>query len=520
MHMRSVYGVNEIIRRSIAHSAGFAAMVAILAACAQQNPFEPATDAGPDVELPEYYEFDSRFDPGSSSVDYSDQTAMHVLIQDLGDFIGLLDHSVDSADQPPFDDGLTPGEVTVALEYFFSLDADERSTDSHGLTTSPPALQATYGDLSEDVTLEEMLAGNAPDTDFRDFTEDFVGFRDAALFRGGAVDTPTDFVMTLIETIDANAVDRASGLSARSPVDPTEELYVHITPEGLDLKRLLVDFLLGAVAYHQAFDHYVDESLDGGGRCVDSTGLCADDTVAADGQLYTNLEHSWDQAFGAFGASTHYVDFTPRNLTNGPYFADHTGDDRIDLTAEYNFGASVDAARRDRGSARTARSDFMTEAWLGFLTGRVIITNADGALSDDELSDLRAARDRAFDAWEGVIAATVVHSINQTLEYFEDYGTDDFEYVSGDFLEHATDWSGLKAGVMMLQFSPRSRLDEGELATLNHLIGDAPVLPLPELTDDEAAAHMDDLIMARELIGEAFGFDEANLGDDDGTGGW
>jgi hypothetical protein len=309
-------------------------------------------------------------------------------------------------------------------------------------------------------------------------------------------------------------------VSAESPVDPSETLTVHITSEGLDLRRLLVDFLLGAVIYHQAADRLLDEELDDQGRCENSLGLCSDNTTRLDGRPYTALENAWDQAFGAFGASTHYMDFTPRSLTNGPYFADHDDDGRIDLATEYNFGASVDAARRDRGSDRNARTDSMGDAWRGFLTGRVIIRAADGALSDDELNDLRTQRDLALEAWENVIAASIVHWANQTLEYFEDFGTDEFEYVSGDFLEHATDWSALKAGLMMLQFNPRSRLDASQLEELNNLVGDAPILPLPEVEEVEVEMHIADLLAARELIGEVFGFDEANLGDNDGSGGW
>jgi hypothetical protein len=54
------------------------------------------------------------------------------------------------------------------------------------------------------------------------------------------------------------------------------------------------------------------------------------------------------------------------------------------------------------------------------------------------------------------------------------------------------------------------------------LIGDAPALPDPDEADGGAAfeSYADDLIAARDILQEAYGFDDANMGDDDGENGW
>ena len=62
-------------------------------------------------------------------------------------------------------------------------------------------------------------------------------------------------------------------------------------------------------------------------------------------------------------------------------------DGAIDLTAEYNFGHAVNAAKRDR-DAQVA-TDFTTEAFQAFHDGRSLLATTEGALTDDELGLLR-----------------------------------------------------------------------------------------------------------------------------------
>jgi hypothetical protein len=463
----------------------------------------PRPDAG-GLEVPDTFEFESRFIPGRSSVAYTGQTARHVLIQDLKSYIGSLTAQIDEGTLTP-----TEGDVVARLEYFFSTPGAERVDDPIRLSTDPDTLQSTYGEISGTANLLGAVAGNQTDIDHRDWSTEFAGWSDASIAEhGGGIDTPTNLIRAFFATIEANALDRANGVSRLSPAG--QELPVHVTESGLDFVQLTEKFLMGSLVFHQAADKYLDDA---------AKGLLSDNTMDAtmgEGAGYTVLEHAWDEAFGYFGASRFYGNFTPASLQAGPIYADASGDGRIDLLTEYNFGASVNAGRRDNASDEAARTNFMGQAWLAFRVGRALITAAGGALSEQQMADLRAQRDLALGAWESALAASVVHYINRTLQVMADFGTPAYDHAR--FLSHAQWWSEAKGFAMIFQFNPRSPVSEADFARIHTLLGDSPVLPTT--TGRTPEQYRADLREVRGIIGTAFGFDAANLGDDNGMNGW
>ena len=307
------------------------------------------------------------------------------------------------------------------------------------------------------------------------------------------------------ETLEQNAIDRAAGVDRLSPA--LQPLPVHVTASGLDLQQLTEKFLLGALTFSQGADDYTDDDVDGKGLLVDNT------MPASDGSPYTALEQVWDEAWGYFGAAEAYGSWTAESLSSGPRYMDVSGDGAIDLGTEYNWGASVNAAKRDDGAA--VATDFMGQAFLAFRTGRAMIAHH-GELDADERAALTEQRDLAIQAWEQAIAATVVHYINDTLQVMGDFGTPAYDHDR--FLDHAKAWSEMKGFALMFQFNPRSPLTREQFTQLHTLMGDAPVLPAAgPLAADE---YRENLRTARALLGAAYGFDAANLGDDDGNGGW
>ena len=88
----------------------------------------------------------------------------------------------------------------------------------------------------------------------------------------------------------------------------------------------------------------------------------------------------------------------------------------------------------------------------------------------------------------------------------------------GSHARLAKAWSELKGFALCSQFNPDSPLSAEAFARLHTLIGDAPVLPAA----GEAAvtAWREALREARGLIATTWGLPAANLGDDDGAGGW
>lgn len=456
-------------------------------------------DGGDTPDVPSTYAFESRFVAGESSVAYGGQILRHVLIADLDAFISGLGDAIDGGAFPAMSE---PSRFVDALDAFYRFKTKGVLTDPIALE-SGEALQTSYEDLSSEAKeLFEKIAGQDAEVEHQPWNEpgEFVGWSDATVFASASdPSTPDGLVRALFQTLAENAAARSRGEQATGPGG--EDLPVYVTPDGLDLEQLIQKFLLVAVAYSQGTDDYLDSDVDG-------SGLLSPNERDGDAP-HTVLEHGWDEAFGYFGAARDYGDYEDAQVAAGESI-DTDGDAKIDLLSEYNFGASVNAAKRDGASAESARTDFTADAWDGFLTGRAIIAAADGALSSTQMKALEAARDKAVLAWEEAIASTIVHYINETLVATAAIGTDGY-----DFAEHAKGWSEMKGFALGLQFNPRSRIGAADFAKLHDLLGDRPVIEGGDL-DGYAA----DLRTARTLLADAYSFDSANVGDDAGQNGW
>lgn len=436
----------------------------------------------PTAEVPDIYDFQSRFDPAQSSVSYSGQTFRHVLISDLKLYIGGLSDDIDSGTfQPTID-----GEVVQALETYLKFDSTISGQNPLLTTTDPVSTQTTYDDISSGKNLIEKLAGKDDVTDHKDWSQRFTGWNDTELAQfGGAVNSPEGFVRAMFETIEAQTLDRANGTIATGPND--EPLPVYVTPSGLDLQQLTAKFLLMSIAFSQGTDDYLDDDVDG-------KGLLSPNTRDEDA-MYTALEHAWDEGFGYFGAARDYGVYTDKQIAESAHI-DSDKDAAIDLTAECNFGAAINAAKRDIGAEDPV--DFSGEAFDAFVLGRTIIANAGESLTDRERKDLAGHRDTAVLAWEKAVAATVVHYINDTIEEMDRIGTPEY-----DFLLHAKVWSEMKGFAIGFQFNPRSPMSSS-FDDLHELLRDAPTL-----TNDES--YVADLLDARKLVQDAYGFSDANV---------
>lgn len=451
-----------------------------------------ATDAsGGGLDVPQSYTFESRFEAGQSSVSYSGQTHRQVLIKDISSFLSGLTDDIDTGRFVP-----AAGDVAASLNYYFEFDSDTSSDDPIALSTTPPVLQPTYGDISTDKDLVGKIAGNDERGQHKDWSTDFRGWN------GPGGNSPESLVRAFFDELDARAVARVNGEPGLDPNGaPIPEVYV--TPEGRDLRQLIEKFLLMSVAYSQGTDDYLDNDLEGHG--INSQ----NEERASDTSTYTNLEHVWDEGFGYFGAAADYANYTDDEVAGSGGRADYAegyhdtnGDGAIDLKSEYNFHASVNAAKRDRGSSANAPTDFSQDAIDGFLRGRAIIHSAGGALSGAQRADLVAARDQAVLAWERAIAATVVHYINDTLSAMGTFGTADYSLS-----EHAKVWSEMKGFALGLQFNPRSQVSDADFVTLHDRMGDVPVLP----GQDGIDAYRDALLQARAILGRSYGFAQSNL---------
>ena len=464
------------------------------------------------IETPTTYTFPSRFVDGESSVSYSGQTARHILINDLNIYI-----NTQLEDDALANTAFTSKEdFEAALLFWFEFDSDSNGDSTIITGTTPDPAQATYNDISTGKNIVGKLAGNDDTTDHKDWDADgnFQGWSDDTIAaNGGSIDSPEGLVRAYFATIAQQAFDLSEGNAIENPY-ADGNLPVYVTASGLDLKQLAQKTILMAVTFSQAADDYMGDDVDGKGLLATNT--------QAEGKNYSGLEHAWDEGFGYFGAAANYGDYTDEEIAQkggrddwqGHHDAD--GDGKVSFKTEYNFGAAVNAAKRDLGSSDGAKTDYTKQAFDAFLEGRTLITNAGDEVSAEELGEIKEQRDLAIEAWEKAIAATVVHYINDVLK---DMGAADNPDAEYSFLDHAKHWGELKGFAIGLQFNPASPMLVGDrFVDFHGLIGDAPVLP--DEGAEATAAYRAKLVEARGILKEAYGFDDANMGDENGEGGW
>lgn len=469
---------------------GFVALAFLAPACADDQSAD-AGETGGGVDVPERYEFESRFLPGESSVSYSGQSVRQVLVLALTQEIELIQSEIEGGKI------FVAGEAAARLEFYYRFDSDSAGSLAHGLETTPSPLQASWDDISSGKDLEGKVAGNDPIGQHKDWASELQGWESAT--------SPDALIEDWISELDTMAVAYSEG---NIPSDPNgvQISKFYVSAQGHDYQQLIAKFLLGALNFSQAADDYLDADLE-------DQGLRASNSAAVDTKGYSQLEHHWDEAFGYWGGARDYLDYSDDELSAAGGREDHAlgyhdadQDGAIDLRSEFNFSASVNAAKRDRGSV--SPTDFSTETMTAFLTGRAIISQADGVLSDAQFADLLAQRDIALLGWEKSLAATCVHYVNDSVQ--------DMEATDYDFVSHAKHFAELKGFALSLQFNPHSSLSDAQFTQLHTLLGTRAFVP----GGADGDAHRAGLLGARALLAEAYGFDPSNLGDDAGLGGW
>jgi hypothetical protein len=264
--------------------------------------------------------------------------------------------------------------------------------------------------------------------------------------------------------------------------------------------------LFGVVTFSQGADDYTDyDATDAFGNdlVAGKKGLFADNTALAMDKNYTSLEHVWDEGFGYFGAAADYLVYTDDEIAGkggrDNYQGHHDTDDdgKIDLVSEYNWGHSVNAAKRDRNHT----TDLTTEAFGAFHAGRALIASVEGELTEAQMTQLKCHSDTAITAWEKAIAATVIHYINDTIA--------DMDAPAADyqFYDHAKHWSELKGFALSFQFNRRSPMTAEQFAALHAAIGTAPALPGAANFD----AYRQGLVDIRGVVGTVYGFDATDV---------
>ncbi len=442
----------------------------------------------------------------TSTVSYTGQIFRQVLIEDLKAYIGTLEQGTY---QGTSDDALAALYSYVSYSYdnastangviggssTFNISATNLARESQSITEG-----TTYGEIQDSgKNLSSKFAGNDNDLSRDSFlgwsTLQFVGQNLSTLDVDASGDgkvEPEDLLGAWLRIIANQAVDGQAFTVANGDQEAQSITAAYLTESGLDLNQLVQKFIHGAVSFSQATDDYLSVSRG------DEKGIKADNTEPAKaGVTYTAREHHWDEAFGYFGAARDYLTYTDEQ-TKSSLSIDTDNNGSIALLSEKNFGISVNAAKRDAGS--TTGLDISTTLMTSFIKGRHLIAekpegyeNAVEALATIIRID-----------WEKIMAATVIHYINDTTSEMDEFGTVDYL-----FKDHAKFWSEMKGFALGLQFSPEKILSDEQFIQLHNLFGDAPVLG--SAGADALASYKKSLLEARALLQVAYGFDGTDV---------
>ena len=415
-----------------------------LAACGsdEEDDAEELEEGTATIAVPQAYVFDSRFMEGESSVSYSGQVVRNLLLQDLKS-------TTDSVGK----DGARPIAVSDLLKFYEYDDALNLKT----LTTTG-ALSASESHYSA-LSTGKNLVGKISD-------EQVIGYNQTA----------DDLVREWFKGIAENSQDS----------DKLGTPMAYTTDDGVDMSQMINKVLIGAVPYYQATGVYLGGLLE------------RDNSEARDGtDPYTSMEHAWDEAFGYFGAARDYSRYTDDQLAGSvdDFTFDSNSDGSIDFKSEYNFGLSRNAGKRDKGGSGV---DFTQEIFNAFLAGRTAITN------QGTVAEISAHRQAAANGMEKVIAATVVHYINDTLSDMSDLGTADENIANLN--KH---WAEMKGYTVALQYNPFRLITDGQLAELHGIMGKAPIYEKPG--SNAYNTQVANYKRAKDVMQAAYGFSNTNM---------
>ena len=264
--------------------------------------------------------------------------------------------------------------------------------------------------------------------------------------------------------------------------------------DGLNIQQMVQKGLMGLVSYYQGTSKYL--------------GLVTEqDNSGPDGtNYYTKMEHYWDESFGYFGASADYLNRTDSQIQTGYY--DTNNDGSIDFLSENCIGSGVYAAKRDDHSNDTYDNfyDFTTEIMGAYLEGRHLIST--GGSEDDII----AQRTIIVNNWEKLMAANVIHYINETVEDIGDgsawTGSETAACTADTELcqNYSKHYSEMRGFAIALAYNRYMLITSTDLESVYSYMGSAPVW-IGDAGADATLQFKADLLSARDLLQTAYMFD-------------
>ena len=281
------------------------------------------------------------------------------------------------------------------------------------------------------------------------------------------------------------------------------EIWLDADPEA-DPSKLYVEYETDYAHSTVAEEYYIQKAVkDSAVTFQESMTEALEDrkSEVEDYLPFTHMSKNWDEALGYFGASRNYGAYSDQELSDQSEF-DHDGDAKIDIFTEMNFAYAVLASERDLGAV-SVHTNYSGTIWDAFLMGREIIQRNHGKESKEFVgyhTELKVQADIIVSTLERVVASSIIHQLNNAIRSLE---IDD--PVSSLDSQYFQDWSNLKGMALTLQFNDNPVISEDNLLELHRLI---KVSPITE--QGFVLAHKTDLINARAIIRDAYGFDHGN----------
>ena len=216
------------------------------------------------IETPVTYTFNSRFVSDESSVSYSDQVNMNMMVLDLKtmtDFPG------------------TSSGLPIAMENMTRLyEYDESYNFYSWINTDPYSSQKFYNNISSS---GPNLAGKINNDEVYGFDE-----------------TANSLILHWMQEIADNSND----------FDKVGSFLAITDQNGLNLSEMINKTILGAVLYFNGIPNQLNNL-----EMLDNSSSYSEDS------FYSALEHSWDESFGYFGASVDYLSLIHISEPTRPY---------------------------------------------------------------------------------------------------------------------------------------------------------------------------------------------------------
>ena len=248
--------------------------------------------------------------------------------------------------------------------------------------------------------------------------------------------------------------------------------------DGFDYQALVIGYLSVVMPFDRVSNTYLSTSS-----------LAADNTRNDSSTIYTQLEHSWDLAFGYFGTST-----SAKTQSLNAIISSNTSNVRhLD---DFVFDLAAATAQRDMNST-LREANFSQSIIENFLTGRTLISlNKDHDLFSKQSNLISRHAENILYTWEKALAATLIYHTKNTIIN---------RYIADKYNYH---WAMMTVYAKAIAKNPNSILAPGVISDLTAAkIG----IPANNSENLKQTTYLTTLYEAEQNIQQTYNFSDSDV---------